>query len=80
MFTGCKDKKLEGWEYTLQPSNFQLVTRNLISLVPLALHSDCINLDVQHDEAPELIQLEVHPELFRFGKFLFHGQTLLFGD
>jgi hypothetical protein len=27
---------------------------------------------VQNNEAPELIQFKVHPELFGFGKFLLH--------
>ena len=33
-------------------------------LLPLALNGDGVYLDIEHNEAPELINLEVHPELF----------------
>jgi len=48
-------------------------------LLPLALDGDGVDLDVQHDEAPELVEFEVHPELFGFREFLLHF-SLLFGD
>lgn len=37
-----------------------------LKLSPLALYGDGVDLDVQNDEAPQLIELVVHPELFRF--------------
>ena len=49
--------------------------------MPLALNGNRVNFDVQHDETPELIQLEIHPELFCLAKFLFALHvSLLFGD
>jgi hypothetical protein len=50
-----------------------------IFLLPLALHGNCIHLDVEHDEAPQLVELEVHPELFRIREFLLriHGLLLI---
>ncbi len=48
-------------------------------LFPFALHGNRVNLEIQHDETPQLIQFEVHPELFGFGKFLLHF-VLLFGN
>ena len=41
------------------------------TLAPLALDGYRVDLDVQHDETPELIGFEVHPELFGLGEFLF---------
>jgi hypothetical protein len=37
-----------------------------LGLLPLALYGDGVDLDVQHNETPQLIEFEVHPELFRF--------------
>jgi hypothetical protein len=43
-------------------------------LAEFALNSDGINFDIQNDEAPQLIELEVHPEFFGAGKLLLaHG-------
>jgi hypothetical protein len=39
--------------------------------MPLALDGHGVDFDVQNDEAPELVEFEVHPELFGLGKFLF---------
>jgi len=59
----------------------RLAFHYFLALVPLALNGNCINFDVQHNEAPKLIQLEVHPKLFRLAKFLFALHvSLLFGD
>lgn len=50
-------------------------------LVPLTLHSDRVDLNIKHNETPQLIQLEIHPELFCFAKFLFVLHvSLLFRD
>ena len=49
--------------------------------MPLTLHSDRVDLDVKHNEAPQLIQFKVHPEFFSFAKFLFGLHvSLLFRD
>jgi hypothetical protein len=35
-------------------------------LSPFALDGDGVDLDVEYDEAPELVEFEVHPEFFGF--------------
>ena len=35
-----------------------------LELLPLALYGDGVDLDVEHNETPELVELAVHPELF----------------
>ena len=45
-----------------QPSNYT----GYEWLLPLALYSDRVYLDVEHNETPELIEFVIHPEFFRF--------------
>jgi hypothetical protein len=47
------------------PSTFQLYSQ-WRRLSPLALDGDSVDLDIEYDEAPKLVELEVHPELFGF--------------
>jgi hypothetical protein len=50
-------------------------------LSPFALHGNRVNLYIQHDEAPQLVEFEVHPELFGFREFfLCVHDVLLFRD
>ena len=48
------------------------------TLRALAVVDGFENFDIQHNEAPELIQLEVHPKFIARGDF--HVCLLLFGD
>jgi hypothetical protein len=44
--------------------------------MPLALDGDGVDFYVEDDEAPELVEFEVHPELFGFREFLLHVSLL----
>jgi hypothetical protein len=44
--------------------------------MPLALNGHGVDFDVQDDEAPELVEFEVHPELFGLREFLLHVRLL----
>ena len=58
-----------------------MMVADCLLLLPLTLHSYRVHFDVEHDEPPQLVELEVHPELFRVREFFLcvHG-TLLLGD
>jgi hypothetical protein len=62
-----KVAKLKNWKVEeVTPSTFQLYKQAMNWLFPLALHGHRVDLDVEHNETPQLIKLEAHPELFRF--------------
>ena len=73
---GLKRWKVDGSLTTNLPI-IQATTR----LFPLALNGNYVDFEVKHNETPQLIELIVHPELFRFGEFLLHvHDLLLFGN
>ena len=43
-----------------------LIIQAMRQLFPLALYGDHVYLYVQNNEAPQLVEFIVHPELFRF--------------